>query len=80
MRHTHYMFACLFLTFTQLSAWCQRITPNLVALGFNMTLLRRRPGGLEENEQEEEEQETQTEYEDESVRRQREKKKDNKEE
>ena len=58
----------------------KRITPDLVALGFNMTLLRRRPGGLEENEQEEEEQETQTEYEDESVRRQREKKKGNKEE
>ncbi len=56
------------------------ITPKLVSVGFQMSRIRKCPGGFGENDEElEEEQETQTEYEDESVRRQREKKKDDEE-
>ena len=55
----------------------KRITPALVAQGFHMAPIRKRPGGFEGSEQElEEGQEMQTEYEDASVRRQRAKKKD----
>lgn len=52
----------------------QRVTPNLVTMGFHLTPLGHRPGGLGSEEPEPEEQETspeeQTEYEQESKRRQ----------